>query len=58
MKQGRTETVPGQLASGQTLRFDPFSCLYLNLDIFNALTFCHQHVVDAIYNESIWPPVL
>ena len=29
MKQGRTETVPGQLASGQTLRFDPFSCLYL-----------------------------
>ena len=24
MKQGRTGTVPGQLASGQTLRFDPF----------------------------------
>ena len=24
MKQGRNEAVPGQLASGQTLRFDPF----------------------------------
>ena len=24
MKQGRTEAVPGQLASGQTLRFGPF----------------------------------
>lgn len=24
MKHGRIETVPGQLASGQTLRFDPF----------------------------------
>lgn len=29
MKQGRTGTVPGQLASGQTLRFDPFSCPHL-----------------------------
>lgn len=29
MKQGRTGTVPGQLASGQTLRFDPFSYLHL-----------------------------
>ena len=29
MRQGRTETVPEQLASGQTLRFGPFSCPHL-----------------------------